>query len=80
MKQDQAEYGIEESQFDEHCSYRYHQDLKRNEVTGDEHSSVERPFGYPVYQWIQTISGEDVLELNEKTIAILQRSSESRRA
>ncbi len=25
---------------------------------------IDRPFGYPVYQWIQTISGEGVLTLN----------------
>jgi quercetin dioxygenase-like cupin family protein len=25
---------------------------------------VHRPFGYPVYQWIQTVSGIGILELN----------------
>lgn len=31
---------------------------------------VNRPFGYPVYQWIQTISGDGVLELENQRFPV----------
>lgn len=34
--------------------------------------SIDRPFGYPAYQWIQTISGAGVLEIMNEKIPVPQ--------
>ncbi len=31
---------------------------------------IDRPFGYPVYQWIQTISGTGILEVNGRSLLV----------
>jgi AraC family transcriptional regulator, arabinose operon regulatory protein len=31
---------------------------------------ISRPFGYPVYQWIQTVSGTGILKINDQTLPV----------
>jgi len=33
---------------------------------------IDRPFGYPVYQWVQTISGSGILEISDEKLPVQQ--------